>query len=178
MPPKSKSLSVPITMQPRYQEIAALIDVLCQEKLNSEYATLCKELASALARKRPSPLNGGQAKTWACGIVYAIGFVNFLFNKSQNPYMRADELCAWFGVAASTGGNKAKQIRDMLRITQFDSKWMLPSRIEDSPLAWMITVNGLIVDARHLPRPIQEEAYRKGLIPYVPRDVEPGNDLF
>ena len=30
-------------------------------------------------------------------------------DKSQNPHMRADELCAWFGVAASTGGNKAKQ---------------------------------------------------------------------
>jgi len=28
----------------------------------------------------------------------------------------------------------------------------------------MIQVNGLIVDARHLPRDIQEEAYRKGLI--------------
>jgi hypothetical protein len=29
-------------------------------------------------------------------------------------------------------------------------------------------VNGLIVDARSLPRPMQEEAFRKGLIPYVP----------
>jgi hypothetical protein len=35
-------------------------------------------------------------------------------------------------------------------------------------MAWMITVNGLIVDARHLPREIQEVTYRKGLIPYVP----------
>jgi len=32
----------------------------------------------------------------------------------------------------------------------------------------MIQVNGLIVDARHLPRDIQEEASRKGLIPYIP----------
>jgi hypothetical protein len=178
MPSKPKSPQIPIAMQPRFQEIITLTEMLCNEKLNTEYALLCKELAAALARKRPSPLNGGQAKTWACGIVYAIGFVNFLFDKSQNPHLRADELCSWFGVASSTGGNKAKQIRDMLRITQFDSKWMLPSRIEDSPIVWMISVNGLIVDARHLPRPIQEEAYRKGLILYVPRDVEPGNDLF
>ena len=34
----------------------------------------------------------------------------------------------------------------------------------------MIQVNGLIVDARHLPRDIQEEASRKGLIPYIPSD--------
>jgi hypothetical protein len=29
-------------------------------------------------------------------------------------------------------------------------------------------VNGLIVDARYVPRQIQEEAFRKGLIPYIP----------
>jgi len=34
----------------------------------------------------------------------------------------------------------------------------------------MIQVNGLIVDARHLPRDIQEEASRKGLILYIPGD--------
>ena len=142
--------------------------MLCKEKLNGEYGTLCRELAATLARKRPSPLNGGQAKTWACGIVYTIGSVNFLFDKSQDPHLRADELCAWFGVAASTGGNKAKQIRDMLRINQLDGKWMIPSMIDKHPLAWMISINGFIVDARSLPRPIQEEAYRKGLIPYLP----------
>jgi hypothetical protein len=32
----------------------------------------------------------------------------------------------------------------------------------------MITVNGLIIDARSAPRHIQEEAFRKGLIPYIP----------
>jgi hypothetical protein len=170
MPPRSKSLSVPDAMQPRFQEICALTDSLCEEKLNGEYAILCRELAATLARKRPSPLNGGQAKTWSCGIVYTIGSVNFLFDKSQNPHMRADELCAWFGVAASTGGNRAKQIRDILRINQLDGKWMLPSMVEQHPLAWMISVNGFIVDARSLPRLIQEEAYRKELIPYLPED--------
>jgi hypothetical protein len=40
--------------------------------------------------------------------------------------------------------------------------------MEDNPLAWMITVNGLIVDARYLPRDIQEVAYEKGLIPSLP----------
>ena len=37
-------------------------------------------------------------------------------------------------------------------------------------MAWMIEVNGLIMDARRLPREIQEEAFRKGLIPYIPAD--------
>jgi hypothetical protein len=32
----------------------------------------------------------------------------------------------------------------------------------------MITVDGFIIDARYAPREIQEEALRKGLIPYLP----------
>jgi len=32
----------------------------------------------------------------------------------------------------------------------------------------MIQINGLIVDVRELPQDIQQEAYRLGLIPYVP----------
>jgi hypothetical protein len=31
-------------------------------------------------------------------------------------------------------------------------------------------VNGFVVDARRLQREVQEEAYRKGLIPYVPAE--------
>jgi hypothetical protein len=61
-------------------------------------------------------------------------------------------------------------IRNLLRIRRFDPEWTLPSRMEQNPLAWIIQVDGLIADARHLPREIQEEAFRKGLIPYIPGD--------
>jgi hypothetical protein len=40
--------------------------------------------------------------------------------------------------------------------------------MDSNPMAWMISVNGFILDARYAPRPIQEEAFRKGLIPYLP----------
>jgi hypothetical protein len=40
--------------------------------------------------------------------------------------------------------------------------------MDDNIMAWMISVNGLIVDARSMPIEIQEIAYEKGLIPYVP----------
>jgi hypothetical protein len=168
MPPKTKSLSVPEVMQARYIEITALTDALCQEKLNEEYAQLCREMTATLARKRPSPLVGGHAKSWACAIAYTIGSVNFLFDKSQTPYLRADELCAWFGLSKSTGGNKSSQIKQTLKIGLMDMQWTLPSRMDDNPMAWLVMVNGLIVDARQLPLPLQEEAYRKGLIPYIP----------
>jgi len=34
----------------------------------------------------------------------------------------------------------------------------------------MIQIKGLIADARHLPRELQEKAHRKGLIPYIHGD--------
>lgn len=35
-------------------------------------------------------------------------------------------------------------------------------------MAWFIVVDGLIVDARHMPLEIQILAYEQGLIPYIP----------
>jgi hypothetical protein len=168
MPSNPKRYSVPNAMQSQYQEISTLIDEFCLEKLNEDYSLLSKELAAKLARKRPSPLNSGRLNTWACGIVYAIGSVNFLFDKSQNPHMKADELCAWFGVATSTGANKANQIKKMMHIDHFSHEWILPGLVDKNPMAWVISVNGFNVDARSLPRNYQEEAFRKGLIPYIP----------
>ncbi|WP_153304596.1 hypothetical protein [Desulfonatronum thiodismutans] len=37
-----------------------------------------------------------------------------------------------------------------------------------NPLAWMITVNGLLVDARDIPLEVQKIASAKGLIPNIP----------
>lgn len=97
-----------------------------------------------------------------------MGSVNFLFDKTQTPHMSASELCALCGVSKSTAGAKARVIQDSLHISPFDPHWCLPSKLADNPLAWMITVNGLIIDARHAPREIQEEAVRRGLIPSLP----------
>jgi hypothetical protein len=42
--------------------------------------------------------------------------------------------------------------------------------MEQNPMIWMIQVNGLIADARHLPREVREEAIRRGLIPSISAD--------
>lgn len=170
MPAKSKSESVPAAMQPQYDAIVALSDAFCGEHLNAEYAQLCRQMAATLARKRPSPLLSGKANTWAAGIVHALGTVNFLFDKTQTPHMSAQELADGFGLGKSTTANKSKAIRDMLGISVFDPDWTLPSLVDKNPMIWMITVNGFILDARSAPRAIQEQAFRLGLIPYIPAD--------
>ena len=166
----SKSERVPKKIKSRFDEIVALTDSFCKEHLDEEYARLARQATAALCRKRPSPLERGSVDIWACGIVYALGTVNFLFDKSQDPYMSAGELCEGFGVKKRTGAAKAKIVRDTLSMFQMDPNWYRPSQMDDNIMAWMIMVNGLIVDARSLPREIQEIAYEKGLIPYIPAD--------
>ncbi len=163
----TKSTKVPIGWEKFYADITAMTGRFCQEHLNQEYAELARYAFAVLCRKRPSPLVSGNPQTWACAVLYALGQVNFLSDKSTAPYMAMADLCAHFGIAPSTGGNKAKLVREALGIRQFDHRWTLPSRLADSPMAWMIEVDGLVVDARRLPLAIQEFAFQKGLIPYV-----------
>jgi len=167
------SESVPPSMRQIYATISGLIDAFCRKHLNDEYAALSRQLAAALARKRPSPLVRGKPDIWACAMVYALGTVNFLFDKSQTPHLRADDLCERFGVSKSSAANKTKLIRELFDMIPLDPRWCLPSRLADNPMAWMIQVNGLIIDARYAPREIQEAAYQRGLIPYIPSTNEP-----
>jgi len=170
MPRPNKTEKVPKQMQPHFEEITRLTDAFSETYLNAEWKTLCRQLTATLCRKRPSPLLAGKANVWAAGIVHALGMVNFLFDPSQTPHVKGSQIPEYFKTAQSTVQAKSKQIRDLLGMYQLSPEWSLPSRLDSNPLAWMITVNGFILDARYLPRPIQEEAFRKGLIPYIPEE--------
>src|SRR6266699_3330643 len=87
----STSQNVPKEMQARFDEITQLTDAFSQAYLNDEYALLCRELTATLCRKRPSPLARGKATTWACGIIHALGMVNFLFDSSQTPHIATSQ---------------------------------------------------------------------------------------
>ncbi len=84
--------------------------------------------------------------------------------------MKLTEIDEAFGVSQSTGQGKSSDIRKMLKIGRLDPEWTLPSRMDDNPLIWMLDLNGFIIDVRDAPREIQELAFEKGLIPYVPAD--------
>ena len=164
----ARSERVPNKMRPKFDDIVALTDEFCQERLNEEYNRLVREATAALCRKRPSPLARGRIDIWACGIVLAVGWANFLGDRSQDPHLSSAEVCDWFGVKQSTAGNKSSVIRDALKMRRLDIDWCLPSRLDRHPLAWIVEVNGLVVDVRHMSREVQEIAFEKGFIPYIP----------
>lgn len=165
-----KNARRPSDFKARFEEIVALTDTVCREHLNEEYAELARRLTADLIRERFDLVGRGQAKTWACAVVYTIGSSNFLFDKSQTPHLTTDELCSLFDVGKSTASAKAAEIRKAFDIWQLDPRWTLPSKAEENPLIWMLTVNGVVMDIRHAPREAQEEALRVGLIPYIPGD--------
>lgn len=125
--------SVPRELLPRYQEIVALTDQFCNERLNEEYRSICRTAAAGLCQDG-SPVMRGKVAGWAAGVVAAVGWVNFLGDPSQDPHVRTEEIAKWFGVSAATLQNKSKTIRDGLDMMRFDPAFTLPSRMERNPL--------------------------------------------
>ena len=105
--------------------------------------------------------------SWAGAVVYALGQVNFLFDRTQQPHVTPDDLSAVFRLSKSTMSAKAKQVRDLLKM-DFSPEFQSVAMIAQNPVVWFIQVDGLIVDARHTDVETQVMAYGRGLIPYVP----------
>jgi Domain of unknown function (DUF6398) len=137
MPQRSTSLTVPKDMQARFNEIIHLTNTFSQQYLNEEYAQVCRELTATLCRKRPSPLVRGKAETWACGIIHAVGMVNFLFDSEPSPHIAASHIWEYFELSSSTMQAKSKQIRDLMGMYPMDPDWSIPSMVEKNPLIWM-----------------------------------------
>jgi hypothetical protein len=161
-----RELKVPNALRPVFEEIIGITDEVCRAVLDEEYADLARRAAAKLARKRPSPLVSGRRATWAAGIVYALGQSNFLFDPASGLSVTADQLSEAFGVAKTTMSSKAKLVRDLLGMSPFALEFQRADMIEQNSLLWIIEVDGLAMDARHLPLHLQAEAYRRGLIPY------------
>jgi len=103
-------------IQEQQQKILDLVGKFCTKNLDNDYFELSKNLTLKLGRKRNVPFITGQPKVWAAAIIHALGSINFLFDKSFEPYVTLDELNDFFRTTKSTTGTKSKQIRDMLKL--------------------------------------------------------------
>jgi uncharacterized protein DUF6398 len=148
----SKDLRIPAALRDRAQQIIDVTDAACREQLDEEYGALTRQLVARLARKRPSPLVRGDARIWAAGAIYAVGQVNFLFDRSQTPHVTAKQLAEALGVVQTTMANKAGIINRLLDIGIFEPDLTRMAMMEQHPMAWLVEVDGFILDARSLPQ--------------------------
>ena len=110
-------------IQDRQQKIITLLREFCENKLDKEYFEIAERLTLKLGRKRNVPFMTGQPEVWAAAIVHALGTINFLFDKSFDPYISIDDINTYFKTNKSTTGNKSKQIRDLLKLDRWDNEF-------------------------------------------------------
>ena len=124
--------SIPKANREWFSIIANMTNQFCEERLDDGYAEICQHVAGKLARKRDNKVTRGKKEIWAAGIIYAVGQMNFLFDKSFEPYQSADDICQYFGTSKSTTSQKAKLIRDLVGMDDYwDPEYSTPHMLNN-----------------------------------------------
>jgi hypothetical protein len=139
----------------RSKKILELVREFCAKKLDEEYFELAERMTQKLMRKRSKPLESGQPQIWAASIIHAIGTINFLFDKSSEPYISGDDLNNHFGTSKSTISAKSKQIRDLLKVDRWDNEFSTIRMTNSNPFNNLVMVDDLIFPLDSLPEELQ-----------------------
>ncbi len=127
------------------EALIEMTDGFADRYLDEDYKMLCRKLIDKMSRKRQVPFLSGRLEIWAAAVVYALGQINFLFDKNFEPYVSATDLCNYFGTSQSTTSQKAKIIRDMFKMRYFDEEFSTEKMQKENPLNEFVMVDGLIV---------------------------------
>ena len=138
------------------QKLLEMTGAFCTQKLDDDYFQLCEKLIKKLGRKRDVPFQRGKLEIWAAAVVYAIGSINFLFDKSFESYITAEQINEYFGTKNSTVSNKAREIKDMFDMWYFNPEFSTQRMAESNPFSQMVMVDGLIVPIDTLPDDLQQ----------------------
>ena len=106
-------------LKARENEIVRMVTEFCNEKIDTEYASLCEKMVRKLGRKRSNPLERGRLEIWAAAVIYTVATINFLFDKSFTPYIPSSDIFDHFRTSSSTVAQKAAQIRTMLKLKKY-----------------------------------------------------------
>ena len=138
-------------------KLLEITGAFCSQKLHEEYFGLCEKLIKKMGRKRDVPFQRGKLEIWAAAVVYSIGSINFLFDKSSQPYMTSAQISEYFETKNTTVSNKAREIKDMFNLGYFNPEFSLQSMIDSNPFNKMVMVDGFIVSLSTLPDDMQQK---------------------
>ena len=127
----------------RVADIQELIEGFCSEYLDSEYKKFSVNLLKKLSRKKTYSITRGKKEIWASSVIYVIARLNFLFDRDNDLFLTADQICDHFGTKKKTVSSKATEIEKAVNI-QMGEKDFCHSEIHDS-LTLVELSNGMIV---------------------------------
>jgi len=133
-----------------------MVGSFCTQNLDDDYLQLCEKLIKKMGRKREVPFQRGQLEIWAAAVVYAIGSINFLFDKSFEPFMTGEQICDYFGQKVSTVSSKAKIIKDMFKLRYYDPDFSTKKMSDSNPFNNYVMVDGFIQSLDSLPEEFQK----------------------
>lgn len=127
------------------QQLTKMTRDFCISWIDQEYADLCEKLIAKMARKRAVPFISGRLNIWAASVVWSIGRVNFLGDKTFAPYLSLEEVAKHFGASKSSVGQKAGKICDLMKLQYYDLEFSTNHMAQQNPFLRMaVDANGFI----------------------------------
>ena len=142
--------------QEKEQKLIDLVSAFCDEKLDEEYKELCIALIKKMGRKRTVPFMTGKLEVWASAVINSIGSINFLFDKSFEPYVSTFDIDEYFDTKRSTVSSKAKLIKDMFKMGYYDREFSTGYMSGKNPFNDLVMVDDFIVSIDSLPEEYQQ----------------------
>ena len=94
------------------KELIKLINAFCDKYLDEEYKNLSVKLIKRMANEEKVLFNCGSLENWAASILYALGQINYLFNKThEGQYVSRKTLLRFYHAKSSTITNKSAEIK-------------------------------------------------------------------
>lgn len=144
-------------LKDKKEELEQMISSFCKEKLDEEYEQLCTKMLLKLYRKKNCPFERGSLSIWAASIIYTIGRINFLFDKSFEPFIPSEEIHNYFHTKVSTVSGKSTFIRNLLGVSaRFDREFSTSFIRDSDPANRMVRVDGILILIDSLPEKYQQ----------------------
>lgn len=138
------------TIHEKTEALVQMTKAFCEAHLDEEYRDLTERLIRKMSRKREVPYKRGKLDIWGAASVYAIGQINFLFDKSHPPYVSPDDIATHFGVNKSTLSQKAKKIRDLLKLRDWDPEFSTKHMLDSNPFDKLMMIDNFILHSGKL----------------------------
>ncbi|NEN22794.1 hypothetical protein G3O08_04675 [Cryomorpha ignava] len=150
-----------IEIKKRETELIEMTGTFCSEKLNANYAQLSVKLIKKMGRKHDVPFKRGKLEIWAAAVVYTIGSINFLFDKSFEPFILATDISDYFDTKNTSVSQKAASIKKMFNLTIYDDEFATDQMEANDPFKDMVMVDGFIMKLSKMPAEIQEQVKKE-----------------